>query len=97
MSPEFLKQLSNFTVQFGIDHLNAGGTLHQLANTTLFNAFKDQHQIDPRTQVHHYFSRPEWEAAVIARDATKFRAKRIKTPVQAAATIEANLELCPDL
>jgi hypothetical protein len=63
----------------------------------MFDAFKARYQMDAEAQVHHYFDRHAWEAAVKAEDISLFRAQRRKSPVQEAATIEAKLELCPNL
>jgi hypothetical protein len=97
MADSFLDNFTAFTYQRGIEHVAAGGDIDTLSNTALFNAYKAQHQDDQKIQLHHYFPRHEWMAAVNARDPTQFRAKRLKRPVQEAATIQAKVALCPDL
>ena len=94
---DFLHEFSTFTVQYGINHVKSGGQLPLLLNRTMFDAFKARYQMDAEAQVHHYFDRHAWEAAVKAEDISLFRAQRRKSPVQEAATIEAKLELCPNL
>ena len=81
----FLDKFSAFTYQRGIDHIAAGENIHTLTNTMLFDAYKAQHQLASDTQLHHYFSRPEWTAAVIARDPAKFRGTWTTTLYQESA------------
>ena len=96
MPEEFLDDFTAFTDQRGIEHIAAGGDIDALCSTTLFDAFKAQHPERERIHLAHYFARSEWMAAVNARDPTKFRARRMKSPLQEAATIQAKLALCPE-
>jgi len=70
MPEEFLDDFTAFTYQRGIEHIAAGGDIDALYSSTLFNAYKAQHQDDQKIQLHHYFPRHEWMAAVNARDPT---------------------------
>jgi hypothetical protein len=96
MPEEFLDDFTAFTYQRGIEHIAAGGDIDALCSTTVFDAFKAQHPEHKRIHLAHYFARSEWMAAVNARDPTKFRARRMKSPLQEAATIQAKLALCPE-
>ena len=96
MPEEFFDDFTAFTYQRGIEHIAAGGDIDALCSTTVFDAFKAQHPEHKRIHLAHYFARSEWMAAVNARDPTKFRARRMKSPLQEAATIQAKLALCPE-
>ena len=97
MPDDFYTNFTAFTYQRGIDHIAAGGDIEALNSSTLFEAFKIQHPAHAHIHLNHYFPRHEWMAAVNAGDCTMFRAKRIKSPVQEAATIQEKMALCPDL
>ena len=45
MADSFLDDFTAFTYQRGIDHIAAGGDLHLLTSTALFEAYKAEHQI----------------------------------------------------
>jgi hypothetical protein len=97
MPDDFYTNFTAFTYQRGIDHIAAGGDIEALNSSTLFEAFKIKHPEHVRIHLNHYFPRHEWMAAVNAGDCTMFRAKRIKSTVQEAATIQEKMALCPDL
>jgi hypothetical protein len=64
----------------------------------VFNAFKKaKPEIPTPIQMHHYFSRAEWIQAVTSGDSSTFTARRQKTPVLTASTIEEKLIISPDL
>jgi hypothetical protein len=103
----FLEIFSRFAFEYGREQFQRNGTVHLISNANIFAAFR---QSDPSYAEEHpsppffipkkidpYFSRSDWEAAVLQNDASLFLAKRQLTPVQLASTIQDKMDLRPDI
>ena len=73
-------------------------SLNGVTDTMIFNAFrKERTDITPPVQMHHYFNRAELIQAVTTGNSSAFSARRHKTQVLIASTIEEKMKILPDL
>ena len=98
LDPAFLPAFTQFALEYGQTQYKRLGSLTGVIDTAVFNAFKTERpEIPTPIQMHHYFNRGEWIQAVTTGNSSAFSARRQKTPVLTASTIEEKIVILPDL